>query len=92
MRNISGKEKLFGTIIVAQGIVLLAQMSGSAPRPAHADIQLPNPSERQIETIEELKGVNARLDKVLSLMQSGEFQVKVSRPDDAAAAKPDEAR
>jgi hypothetical protein len=90
MRNTSSKEKILGTIICVQGLVLLGQMTGGTPRSAHADLQVPNPSERQIETIEELKGVNARLDKVLTLMQSGELQVKMSKPDDAAAAKPDD--
>lgn len=85
MRNATTKEKCLGTVIVAQGLVLLAQFTGvGAPTPAHADVQLTNPSERQMEMIDELKGVNARLDKLLSLMESGEFQVKVSKSDDAA--------
>ena len=91
MRNLSKNEKFLGTILAVQGLALLALFGGlGAPRPAHAEIQLQNPGERQMEMIEELRGVNARLDKVLSLMQSGEFAVKVSKPDDTAAAKPDD--
>ncbi len=93
MRSATTKEKFLGTVIFAQGLVLLTQFTGlGAPRPAHADVQLPNPSERQMEMIDELKGVNARLDKVLSLMESGEFQVKVVKTDDAAAPRPDEGK
>jgi hypothetical protein len=93
MRHATTKEKFLGTIIVAQGLVILAQVTGvGAPRPAHADVQLQNPSERQMEMIDELKGVNARLDKVLSVMQGGEFQVRVAKSDDAAAPKPDDGK
>jgi hypothetical protein len=93
MRNPTTKVKLLGTIIVAQGLVILAQFTGvGAPRPAHADLQLPNPSEKQIVMIDELKGVNDRLDKILSLMQGGEFQVRVAKSDDAAAPKPDDGK
>jgi hypothetical protein len=93
MRHLSRNEKFLGTIIAIQGLALLALFGGlGAPRSAHADIQIPNPGERQMEMVEELRGVNARLDKVLALMQSGEFAVKVSNGAPAAdAAKPDDA-
>ena len=42
---------------------------------------LPDPSARQLAMVEELKGVNARLDKLVGVLQSGDLQVKVAKDD-----------
>ena len=88
MKNLSRNEKLLGSVILVQAALLLAMFSGiGAPRSAHADIQISNPSERQIEMIDELRGINGRLDKVLAVLQNGEMSVKLAKAEEA---KPDD--
>lgn len=84
MQN-SKTNKLLVAVLVMQGLVLLGQWTGQ-PRVAHearADVVLPDPGARQLAMVDELKGMNARMDKLLALFQSGDAQVKVKTDDNA---------
>lgn len=75
-------NKLLTAVVILQGLILVGQWTGqSAVRPANADVTLPDPSARQLAMVEELKGVNARLDKLIGVLQSGDLQVKVAKDD-----------
>lgn len=80
------KEKVLGAVVILQGLLLCAQFSGGTSHAARGDLNLPNPSERQLEIIDELKQVNAKLDHLVSTLQSGDVQVQVK------AAKGDEGK
>lgn len=73
-------NKLLVGIVLLQGLLLVGQWSGGFARSARADPNLTNPSERQMQMVDELKGVNARLDKLAGLLTSGDVQVKPVRP------------
>ena len=70
-------NKFLVAIIVLQGLLLLGQWTGQTGT-AHAKIEnLPDPGARQIQMVDELKSVNAKLDRLITVVQSGDVQVKV---------------
>ncbi|MDB5332738.1 MAG: hypothetical protein JWP03_3889 [Phycisphaerales bacterium] len=75
-------EKLLGTIVVLQVLTLLGQWTGPVGSPRVAQAEIFNPAERQLAILDEAKSTNAKLDKLLSLLQSGDLQVKVAKPDE----------
>ena len=75
-------NKLLTAVVILQGLILVGQWTGQpAVRQAHADVTLPDPAARQVAMVEELKGVNARLDKLIGVLQGGDLQVKVAKDD-----------
>lgn len=70
-------SKLLGVVIVLQGLILVGQWSGQpSAGTAKADITLPNPGERQLAIIDELKNVNSKLDKIYGTLTGGDMTVK----------------
>jgi hypothetical protein len=78
-------SKLLTVIIVLQSLLVAALWTSPAnsANVARADINIPNPGERQIAMLDELKGINAKMDKVLGVLQGGDLQVKVAKQDDS---------
>ena len=74
-------EKMLVVVIVLQGLILASQWAG-VPSATPAQAQQFNPSERQLAIIEEAKQTNARLDKLISFLQSGDMVVKVAKPEE----------
>lgn len=78
-------NRLLAVVVVLQGLLLLGQWTGGVSlfeRPAQAQVNIPDPGARQLQMIEELKGVNSRMDRMLALMQSGEMKVKTVAADE----------
>jgi hypothetical protein len=73
--------KLLVVVIVLQSLALVGMWVGQSSSTARAEVQLPNPGERQMQIIEELKGINGKLDKLNSLLQSGDVKVKTDKND-----------
>ena len=70
-------SKLLGVVIVLQGLILVSQWAGQpSAGTARADVTLPNPGERQLAIVEELKNVNSKLDKIYSALSGGDMTVK----------------
>jgi len=79
MKNTS--SKLLAVIVVLQGLILLGQWTGSGPvTPAMA--QIPDAGGQRIQIIEELRSLNAKVDKLADTLRSGEVQVKVVAADE----------
>lgn len=75
-------EKMLVIVIALQALILMGQWTGHpSGTPAHAEIF--NPSERQLAILEESKQTNAKLEKILSYLQSGDMTVKVAKDDDS---------
>lgn len=75
-------SKMLGFVIVMQAVILLGQWTlQPTARTASADVNLPNPSERQMEMIEELRALNGKMDHLISLAQSGDMKVEVTKVD-----------
>ena len=75
-------SKLLGFVIVMQVVILIGQWVGQpAPRTARADTAIPNPGERQIAILDELKELNGKMDHLISVVQSGDMKVEVTKVD-----------
>ena len=81
-------HKLLAIVIVLQGLILLGQWTGGVSYLTSAQAQIPDPANRQMQMVDELKKLNDKMEKVISILQTGEVQVKVAKPDeDKGAAK-----
>jgi hypothetical protein len=78
-------NKLLATVVVLQGLILIGQWTGSGyVTPAQA--QIPDPANRQMQMIEELKTVNGKLDQIVTILQGGDLQVKVAKSEENKGA------
>ena len=77
--------KWLAVIVLMQGMILAGQWTGgrSVLPAAQAAGDLPDPGSRQMQMIEEMKGTNAKLDRIIGLLEGGNVQVRVSPSDDA---------
>jgi hypothetical protein len=74
--------RLLGVVIVLQGMILAGQWFGGGylTSPAHAQVADPGRDRQQM--LDEMKQTNAKLDKLIELLQKGDLQVKVVQPDE----------
>ena len=77
-------------IVVLQGMILIGQWTGgpalNKAQAAGADV--PDPAARQMAMVDELKNANSKLDKLISLLEGGDLQVRVVNADDAKGPAP----
>jgi hypothetical protein len=80
-------HKLLTAVLVLQVLTLLNLWFGGPISKAQA--QIPDAGAQQLQIIDELKssndllkGMDDKLDKMVTLFQSGKLQVVVSKPDD----------
>jgi hypothetical protein len=78
-------SRLLAIVVVLQGLILAGQWTshnaGFTPS-AHAAPPVSNALNQSEQTVDELKAVNAKLDQLISLLQSGDLQVRVVTPDE----------
>ena len=74
-------QKLLTAAVVLQGMIIAGQWLGTAP--AHAagrgENNLPDPGARQLQIVDELKSLNAKVDRLTATLTSGEVKVKVEK-------------
>ena len=73
--------RLLVVIIALQALMLLGQWTSSSTV-GTAYGQVADPGSQRIAMIAELKELNAKMDKLIDLMSSGNLQVKVTPPDE----------
>jgi hypothetical protein len=80
-------HKLLATIVVLQVITILNQWFGGPISTAHA--QIPDSGAQRNQIIDQLsssndhlKSMDDKLDKLISLFESGKVQVQLSKPDE----------
>jgi cell division protein FtsB len=73
-------RKFLAVILVLQVLILMNQWLGSPVSTARA--QIPDAGAQQQKVIDELKSSNEKLDKMISILDSGKLQVVVSKSDD----------
>ena len=74
MRN----DKLFTAILILQALIIAGLWNGQGgAAQAKTDMPLPDPGARQLQMVDELKNLNAKFDRLTSVLQSGEIVVKV---------------
>jgi hypothetical protein len=75
-------QKLLTGILVLQGLMLAGQWLGQpSVAQARGENNIPNPSERQIAMVEELKALNAKVEKLNSMLANGEVTVKIAKEE-----------
>ena len=79
--NKSSNQKWIGVVIALQIMTVLGQWVGT-PRATPAMAQVPDAGLQRIQIIEQIKGTNDRLDKLIALLSGGNLQVKVAKPDE----------
>jgi hypothetical protein len=74
-------NRLLTVILVLQVLTLLNQfISPSLPA---ARAQIPDAGAQQLQIIQLLQSSNDKLDKLLSILESGKLQVQVAKPDES---------
>jgi hypothetical protein len=74
-------QKLLTGVIVLQGLIVAGQWTRQSEAYAarSGETSLPDPGARQLQMIEELKGLNAKVDRLNGLLAGGELTVKVAK-------------
>ncbi len=76
------------SVLTYGGWVLAGLVLGfviSSQRPEVAVAQIPDQGAQLLKLIDESKALNAKMDRLLSLLESGKLTVQVSEPADKAA-------
>ena len=79
-------SKLVAAVLVLQGLILVGQWTGGRNYLTTASAQVPDPANRQLQMIDELKATNGKLDRIIADLEGGSLQVKVQKSDDAKGA------
>lgn len=74
--------RLLGVVIVLQVLVLAGQWLGNPSYLTSARAEQTDPGRDRALMLDELKGTNSKLDKLIDILGSGELQVRVVQPDD----------
>ena len=74
-------NRWLAVVVVLQAMLLLSLWLGGPSLPA-AHAQVFDSGAQRIAIIEELRGLNARMDKAITILNSGELQVRIANPDD----------
>lgn len=76
-------SRWLAVIVVLQGLILGSLWSGnrSVTTAAYAG-DVPNPAQRQMELLDEIKTTNTKLDQIIGILSGGDLQVKVVQSDD----------
>ena len=84
-------NKLLVGVLVLQGLILLGQWTGTGYLTS-ANAQIPDPANRQMQMVDELKNINTKLDTLIDTLKAGDLQVKVAKSDEGNTAKGSGAR
>lgn len=77
------RSRWLTVVVVLQGMILLGQWTGGGSLAvARAENTLPDPGARQMQMVEELKASNAKLERIIAILESGNLQVQVAQPDE----------
>ena len=76
--------KLLTVVVILQGLILMGQWLGAPSVLSPAQAQIPDAGGQRVQMIRELEALNAKTDKMLSLLDSGKLQVRVVEDKPAA--------
>ncbi len=80
-------NKLLAGVLVLQGVILIGQWTGTGYLTS-AQAQIPDPANRQLQMVDELKELNTKMDKLVGILEGGDLQVKVAKSDDEKGGAP----
>ena len=74
-------ERTLGIILVLQTLTLLSQWVG-VPSLSQSNAQVPDGGAQRAATIDELRSVNTKLDKLMTVLTDGSLKVRLIQPDE----------
>ena len=74
-------QRTLGIVLVLQTLTLLSQWTGM-PSLSQSQAQVPDGGAQRAATIDELKSVNTKLDKLLTVLTDGNVKVRLVSPDE----------
>jgi hypothetical protein len=74
-------QRLLGIVIVLQSLTLLGLWVG-IPSTQPASAQVPDGGQQRLAQLKELEAINAKLDKLITILADGKLQVQVATPDE----------
>jgi hypothetical protein len=80
-------NRLLAAVLVLQVITLAGQWGGKPAYLSDARADLPDPGAQRVAQTEELKSMNQKLDRLVSLMESGRLKVEVTNLGDRNGRK-----
>ena len=80
-------NKLLAGVLVLQGVILIGQWTGTGYLTS-AQAQIPDPANRQMQMVDELKELNTKMDKLVGILEGGDLHVKVAKSDDEKGGAP----
>ena len=79
--------KLLTVVLVLQGVMLAGQWLGAPALVAPAHAQIPDAGAQRLEMIKELQALNAKMEKLVGLLESGKLEVRVLAADENKAVR-----
>ena len=76
-------NRLLAAVIVLQVITLAGQWGGKPAYISDARADLPDPGAQRAAQTEEMKSMNQKLDRLVSILESGKLKVEVTNLGDA---------
>jgi hypothetical protein len=74
-------QRTLGVVVVLQSLTLLGLWFG-VPSVQPAEAQVPDGGAQRLAQLDELKSINAKLDKLVTILADGNLQVRVVTPDE----------
>lgn len=74
--------RILTIILVLQGLILLGQWTGGAFYQTPAKAALGDTGERIVEMVDQQKQTNQKLDKLIGILEGGNLQVRIVKPDE----------
>lgn len=81
MQNTNTTPRLLTVVLVLQGLTLVGLWTGQ-PRASDARAAIPDPGAQREALVAEQKLTNEKLDRLLSLLESGKLKVVVENEDE----------
>lgn len=78
--------RLLTVVVALQGMTLLGQWTGGVNLP-NAQAQVSDPGAQRNAQLDELKSINAKMDKMIGILNSGNLQVRVVNTDEEKGRK-----
>jgi hypothetical protein len=75
--------KILGVILALQVATLAGQWVSGNGGNSQATAQVPDAGSQRNQMIDQLKATNEKLDKLVTILESGKLQVVTSSPDEA---------
>ena len=79
--------QLLTVVVILQGLILAGQWLGAPALVSPAQAQIPDPGAQTQQVIKELQALNAKMDRMVGIFESGKLEVRVAGADDNKAGR-----